>query len=236
MAASPPLARRRSSHLFSFCSIFCRRLLLGDDRGMMPSREAAHAGHGEPDDLPHADHNRIVGATADRRALRRPCLSPARRSIRERRKYKFAEQSHATGNIGQCAPLRCPRPDPRRSPLSVACGPRQPAMPDARRQGERRPARQSQRLETWRLLRRDEGHRPLSAHHLHGGEARPQDHLADGMDSPPARHQPAEPGMARRPHPPRFGGATPYTRKNPFAGPPAKRPPIRSKARPGRAG
>ena len=165
--------------------------------------------------------------------------SPADPEARSGTKHaKSSDQPHAPGkptpNPRQCTPLR--RAHPRRVALPVAGRPGQSPLPDARRQGQRRAARQSQRLETWCLLRRDEGHRPLSAHHLHGGEARPQDHLADGMDSPPARHQPAEPGMARRPHPPRFGGATPYTRKNPFAGPPAKRPPIRSKARPGRAG
>ncbi len=104
----------------------------------------------------------------------------------------FAEQPQATGSPRQCPPLRRPRPHPRRRALPLAGGQGQRALPHAWWQRQRRAARQSQRLEAWRIFRRARRDPPLSADDAPGGEVR-------RGDSAPATH-PGDRPAPRRHH------------------------------------
>ena len=118
----------------------------------------------------------------------------------------------ATPHSRQCSALW--RTHPLRHALPLPCRHRQPPMPDARWQRrQRRTARQSQCLETWRLHRAHEGSRPLPAAHGHAGETCQPHHLVGPMCGSTGTQGKADCDAPHSPHPCHFGQTTPSTRK-----------------------
>ena len=125
-------------------------------------------------------------------------MSPSRRAPDFRSEVERDPDHRADGfpsrarHSRRCAPLRRPRSHPRRCALPVSRGPGQPALPDARRQGQRRPTRQSQRMEAWRTLGGDESDRPLPPADQAAREASRARHLVGGLPAPRGHSQSAD--------------------------------------------
>ena len=118
----------------------------------------------------------------------------------------------ATPHSRQCSALW--RTHPLRHALPLPCRHRQPPMPDARWQRrQRRTARQSQCLETWRPHCPDDGDRPLYPFDRQVREAR-QPNLVAGRLRPADRHpESVHRGALGTPHPYRIRRTTPRTRE-----------------------